>query len=305
MTGDPGSGTGTDGCVTLPGGRRLHYWAGGSPGGPAVVFLPGCPDSRLIARSGDEAARRAGVRLIAVNRPGYGRSDPAASGHLSVADEVAALADSLGLDRFAVLGMSLGGPYALACAVRHPHRVTAAGLVAAPANVPALNPPAHRDNLTADQQAFLARLAGLSPAAAAELMRPDYRRYVADLRADDPDDHALAGRWTHGAHPRDAAALARLSDADLAAGAREAVAHADGYLRDAAAAFRRWEFAPERVRCPVRLWYGAQDPQASPRNGAWLARHVPSAVLVVRPDTAHLSTLLDHWPEILTTLTAE
>ena len=99
--------------------------------GPAVLFFHGCPDTRLAARPGDDAARRLGVRLVAVSRPGYGQSDAAASGHLSVADDTAAVADLLGIDRFAVLGMSVGGPYALACAARHPDRVTAAGVVAA------------------------------------------------------------------------------------------------------------------------------------------------------------------------------
>ncbi|MCA2214010.1 alpha/beta fold hydrolase [Jidongwangia harbinensis] len=332
--GDP-TGAGTDGLCELADGRRLQYWAGGAADGPAVMFLPGCPDSRLIARSGDRAARAAGVRLIAVNRPGYGLSDPyrptdpgpgpghlpatadarptedlpatadpGAAGHLPVADDVAALADRLGIGRFAVLGMSVGGSYALACAVRHPDRVTTAGLVAAPANVPELDPPVHRDGVDAEQRAFVARLADLSPADAVALMRPEFERYVAGLRADDRDDDALAARWTDGAHPADAAVLAALPAADLAAAAREAVARTDGYLRDATVTFRRWAFAPERVRCPVWLWYGARDPQASPRNGAWLAGRIAGATLVVRPDTAHLSTLLGHWPEVLATLTA-
>ena len=68
-----------DDLVTLPDGRVAQLWQGGTPAGPVVFFLHGCPDTRRAAFSGAEAARRAGVRLVAVNRPGYGRSEPCAS----------------------------------------------------------------------------------------------------------------------------------------------------------------------------------------------------------------------------------
>ena len=68
---------------------------------------------------------------MAFNRPGYDGSDAAPSDHLTVADDAVELADGLGLGRFAVLGMSIGGGYALACAARHPERVSAAAIVAA------------------------------------------------------------------------------------------------------------------------------------------------------------------------------
>jgi pimeloyl-ACP methyl ester carboxylesterase len=71
--------------VKLPDGRRAQFWRGGASAGPVVFFLHGCPDSRLAASSGDAAARRAGVRIVAVNRPGYGRSDPHDCDHASVA----------------------------------------------------------------------------------------------------------------------------------------------------------------------------------------------------------------------------
>src|SRR4029450_2646983 len=106
-----------------------------------VFFLHGCPDSRHAAYAGDPAARRTGVRLVAVNRPGYGESEADASTHEWGAEDVAAVADRLGIERFAVLGMSIGGPYALACAVRFPDRVTAVGVAAAPAGGPRARPP--------------------------------------------------------------------------------------------------------------------------------------------------------------------
>ncbi len=288
--------------LRLPDGRLAQLWQGGAPEGPAVLFFHGCPDTRRVAFTGAGAAQRVGVRLVAVNRPGYGRSDPHESGHASVADDTVAVADRFGIDRFAVLGMSVGGCYALACAARHPDRVTAAGVVAGPAPTPELDPPAHRDGLPADEVAFLARLAGSSVAEAVQLMRPEFERYVARLAPHDTDDEVLARRWAAGLHPQDAELLAALPTAEVATSVREALARPDGYLRDAALMFRRWEVRPERVRCPTWLWYGDLDANASLRNGQWLAAHVPGATLVVREQTAHLAGLLGHWDELLTTL---
>ncbi|TCO30446.1 pimeloyl-ACP methyl ester carboxylesterase [Kribbella steppae] len=298
----------------LPDGRLAQYWHGGATDGVPVFFLHGCPDTRHAAYAGDAAARRAGVRLIAVNRPGYGLSDVCASTHLSVADDVAAVADLLGIERYAVLGMSIGGPYALACAVRHPGRVTAVGVVASPAVVPELDPPYLRDDLGPDQQGFFTRLAGLTPDEAVELMRPDFESYVDQLNPGDPDDAALARRFLAQLDPRDAELTTRGgptidgrilgSDSAIAAAVREALANSDGYLRDAAISFRGWDFRPEQIECRTFLWYGALDANASIRNGRWLAERIPHATLVIREQTTHLAVLHDHWDDILTALTA-
>ncbi|WP_366522874.1 alpha/beta fold hydrolase [uncultured Nocardioides sp.] len=84
-----------------------------------------------MARTGRDAAAELGVRLLCANRPGYGTSTPAASTMASVADDTAALLDAADLDRVVVLGMSVGGAYA-AFAARHPDRVAALAVVAAP-----------------------------------------------------------------------------------------------------------------------------------------------------------------------------
>jgi pimeloyl-ACP methyl ester carboxylesterase len=288
----------------LADGRRVHLWQGGAASGPTVFFHHGCPDTRLAARSGDRAARRAGVRLVAVSRPGYGRSDAAPSGHLSVADDTVAVADLLGVDDFAVLGMSVGGTYALACAARHPARVRAAAVVAAPAQVPDLDPPWPRDDLSEDQQAFFTRLARTPVEECVELMRPEFEGFVARVAPEDPDDEALASRWLDLLPALDAALVEGQSAADLAQAAREAVGRTAGYLRDAAVSFRAWDFRPHEVGCPTSLWYGELDPQVSLRNGRWLAEQLPGAALVVRPRTGHLGTLLDHWEELLSGLRA-
>ncbi|WP_165949366.1 alpha/beta fold hydrolase [Kribbella turkmenica] len=300
--------------MRLPDGRLTQYWHGGAAGGRPVFFLHGCPDTRHAAYAGDAAARRAGVRLVAVNRPGYGLSDACPSTHLTVADDVAAVADLLQIERYAVLGMSIGGPYALACAATRPERVTAVGIVAGPAIVPELDPPYHRDDLGSEQQAFFARLAGLTPVEAVALMRPDFESYVDQLNPADPDDTALAQRFLAELDPADAELTTKSgptidgrvlgSDSAIAAAVREALANPDGYLRDAAISFRSWDFRPERIACPVYLWYGALDVNASVRNGRWLADRVPHATLVIRERTTHLAVLHEHWGDILTTLTS-
>ena len=121
--------------LALGDGRTLAWSEGGDPAGTPVLFFHGCPDTRRAAWSGHDAAHAAGVRLIAANRPGYGASTPASPSYELVVGDVAELADSLGLDRFAVIGMSVGGTFALACAARLPYRVTTAALVAISARV--------------------------------------------------------------------------------------------------------------------------------------------------------------------------
>ena len=266
--------------VALPDGRRAQYWLCGADDGPLVAFLHGCPDTRHAAMTGDSAARDAGVRVLAVNRPGYGRSDLHASTQTSVAADLMAVADHLGVDTMALLGMSIGGTYAVPAAAAHPDRVRALGLVATQ----------------------FGRSEPGSVADVVERFRPEFEEWVASIAPEDPDDAALAVRWRAALPPPDAALLAALPDHEAASAAREALAQHDGYLRDAALAFRDWDLRPEDVSCPTHLWYGELDTAAPLAEGEQLARRIPGARLVVRPDTTHLSTLLSHWPDILATL---
>ena len=122
----------TDNILRLADGRRLSYAEYGDPDGEPVILLHGNPGSRLFYGLIPGAPFRAGLRLICPDRPGYGQSDffPRGRGVEDYPDDVTALADALGLDRFAIFGASGGGPYALACAWKIPHRLTAIGVFA-------------------------------------------------------------------------------------------------------------------------------------------------------------------------------
>jgi pimeloyl-ACP methyl ester carboxylesterase len=158
-----------------------------------------------------------------------------------------------------------------------------------------LKPPFHRDDLSAAQRQLFTAAAAATVAEAIELFRPEYAAWVRGIAPTDPDDDALAMRWLAGMSEADRGTLTHLPSAELAAMAREALAQLDGYLRDAAVTFRRWEFDPSDIACPVWLWYGADDPNVSIRNGRWLAHAIPRATLEVLPTTTHLQALVGNW----------
>ena len=174
-------------------GRVLEGWVGGDPEGPLVAVLHGCPDTRHVAMTGDAAARAVGVRLLCVNRPGYGRSTTHASTHGSVADDLAGVASELGHERLAVLGMSVGGAYAVATAARHPDRVTALGLVAT-------QPPGARPEPVEELVAEFA---------------PEFLQWRAGVDPADPSDDALTARWLTMLPPEDADLVSSLGPAEV------------------------------------------------------------------------------------------
>src|SRR5215204_6111862 len=124
-----------DRTFALSDGRTLGYAQWGSSDGAPVLGFHGTSLSRL-AHVGADAPRAAGVRLILVDRPAYGLSDlHPGRALLDWPRDIAELADGLDVDRFAVFGMSGGGPHAASCAYTLPDRVSALGLVSSPGPV--------------------------------------------------------------------------------------------------------------------------------------------------------------------------
>ena len=114
------------------GGRVLRVRDTGAPSGAVVMYFHGTPGSRLDLCFGEQLAAECGVRLISFDRPGYGGSTPAPFGLASIAADAHAVADEVGVARFATLGMSGGGPGALAAATVPGGRVIRAGVASGP-----------------------------------------------------------------------------------------------------------------------------------------------------------------------------
>jgi pimeloyl-ACP methyl ester carboxylesterase len=260
-------------------GRVLHGWLGGAETGPLVAVLHGTPDTRHVAMTGDDAARSIGVRLLCVNRPGYGDSEPHETSHEGVADHLVDVARQLGEERLGLVGMSVGGDFALGTAARHPQHVAALALVAT--------------QLPGDRVEPVGTLV--------EEFRAEYAEWCAGVRPEDPDDEALVARWLPQLPGADAELVSELGVAAVAASVREALGSPEGYLRDAALHSRPWPFDPGEVRCPAYLWLGRQDNRSDP---ALIDRALAALDLraVHRPDTTHLATLLTSWDEVFAAL---
>jgi pimeloyl-ACP methyl ester carboxylesterase len=283
--------------VRRPDGLAIGFAEFGAPGGTPVILTHGYGDSRLTRHPDDSILSRLDIRLITLDRPGVGLSDyrPARS-VLDWADEIATVADHLGLQRFALLGWSGGGPHALAGAYRFPDRLTATGVIAGFAP---FDRPNATDGMRDDMRKFLPilrRVPWLARPMTSSLPR-EYRQDPAKAfekqfgrGQPDPDRRALADQTT-----RD----------NLLAGAVEAVRQGSKGLATDMQLFlaRSWGFMPSEIAGTVFLWYGDADTLVPLQMGQYLARTIPKSRLTVYPGEGHM-IFYRHWEEILGTLAA-
>jgi pimeloyl-ACP methyl ester carboxylesterase len=264
----------TETDLELGDGRRLHVYdtvAGGAGARLTVVWQHGTPNLGSPPEPLLAAAARDGVRWVSYDRPGYGGSTPRPGRDLAAAAaDVAAIADALGIGRFAVMGHSSGGGHALACGALLGERVL--GVVGAAGLAPF-------DAEGLDWFAGMAA-AGAAQLRAATAGRAALEAHLASSEFDPeqftPADHAaLAGPW---------AWLAGVAGQALEGGL-------GGLVDDELANVAPWGFDPGRVGAPVLLLHGGQDRVAPSGHARWLAGRVPSAELWLRPGDGHISVL--------------
>ncbi|MFG1913483.1 alpha/beta fold hydrolase [Micromonospora sp. NPDC048898] len=285
----------TQRTVTTPDGRRLAVETSGAPDGPPVFLLHGTPGSRSGPRPRGIVVYRLGVHLVCYDRPGYGDSDRQEGRRVAdAAADVAAIADALGIERFAVVGRSGGGPHALACAALLPDRVTRAAVLVglAPAGAPDLDWYAGMaaTNVTDYGQADedLTELT-LNLKIRAEEARRDPMTLLDFLRPQLPDEDIRVV---------DDVAIRRLLT-DMYA---EALRHGpEGWIDDVLAIRRGWGFDLAGIRAEVRLWHGEQDRFSPVEHSHWLASRIPRAEVQVQPGAAHFGAV-EILPQTLTWL---
>jgi pimeloyl-ACP methyl ester carboxylesterase len=273
--------------LETPDGRTLAYAIWGDPDGYPVLGLHGTPGSRVERWPHDELYADLGVCYVTHDRAGYAKSDRRRGRRVAdEVDDVRALADELGFDRFGVTGGSGGGPHALACAALLPDRVERAVCVVgvAPFGPPGLE----YDDWVAEQdpeniKEFGWALAG-EDVLAAELTKVA-EEVVARVAA---DPSTVLGDFDLSEADRAQLATAermqiiRESVAELAAG------EIFGWVDDDLAITQPWGFDVSAITVPVLVRYGLTDVLVPAAHGAWLAANVPGCIVKIDGVAGHL-----------------
>jgi pimeloyl-ACP methyl ester carboxylesterase len=270
----------------------------GDPAGAPVFVIHGTPGCRLNGRHPDlSRVQAAGLRVVTYDRPGYGSSTRQPGRRIvDCVGDVAAIAETLDIERFAVSGGSGGGPHALAIAARLPERVTRVACVVggAPYGAEDLDWFAGMDPVNVKE--FGWALAG-EAVLAAELQRlaqesldrvgEDPTALLADIELSEADRTVLSDPGVR--------KVLRVATREMFA------AGAWGWVDDDLAFIRPWGFDLQEIRVPVQIRYGVADVLVPAAHGRWLAAHVPGAEVFVDEDGGHLSTPDQHL-EMLRTL---
>jgi pimeloyl-ACP methyl ester carboxylesterase len=283
--------------VGLVGDRVVEVWEGGDAAGVPVVFHHGTPSGRLQARLGEAAARRVGVRLVSFSRPGYGRSTDTPPSLASVGVDTLGVADALGIEDFAVLGASGGGPYALATGLADQRRVRAVGIAGGIGPWRLVEAPESADP---DLPILALADAGDIEGALQGFRAQGDENYVKVLALPDP---AMTEEFFKGVPEADAGWLTAENERLFGVDLRDALRSYDGFARDNVAWGGDWDIDPAQLEVPTWLWFGDADRMVPPSHGRWYADRIPNSTLVPRPGKGHGSTLFEYWDDMLTTLT--
>ncbi len=270
--------------VTLRDGRKLAYAEYGRSKGSPAFYFHGTPGGLLEGRMFDEAARLNDVRLIAVDRPGYGSSDFKKGRQIADwPDDVADLAAALDIDRFGVVGLSGGGPHAQACAAAMPERVTTAAIVSgAGSRETALDGRGRFMRLLVGVALWLTPLFAWLVASWAAFWAPHTREWMMPRSV----DRAVMKR--------------REIRVAFAEQVREALRPGGRAMAQDLVLFSRpWGFTPKDVGAvPVRLWHGDRDKVVPVRVGRFFAREIPGCKATFVAGGGHM-LIVDHVMDIM------
>jgi pimeloyl-ACP methyl ester carboxylesterase len=282
--------------IRLPDGRRLGFNEYGPPNGKPLFYFHGTPSARIeFTLFGNQTMLESlNARVIAPDRPGSGLSDFQPDRRfMDWPKDVTALADHLKIERFAIAGYSGGGPYAAACALTIPERITIAGIIsgAAPFTEPNLADGIHKDSRNfmdlSHQKPWLSRMVirmmGL-------MTRVAPGRVIANALTALPEaDRAIIS-------------LPEMQRGFLAM-VQEAMRNGPrGAQHDTRLMVTGWDFNPADIKIPVYLWHGEDDQNAPIAMGRHMANAIPNSRAKFYPNEGHLSLFKKNAGVILRTL---
>jgi pimeloyl-ACP methyl ester carboxylesterase len=274
----------TDHFIPLTDGRRLGYSEYGTTHGTPVLFFHGAPGSSYIHQDLALIAAQNDVCLIAVDRPGYGLSDPQPNRtFLSFADDINAFTNTLGIKKFSIIGFSAGSPYPLACAYKFPERINKIALVGslAPVDVPGV-------------------MEGMSPMAAGlfalaqsnpEELRKTFTAIAPSASALIGAASASVGDWDKKVFQARAAEFEKEYEHTLRNGI-------EGIASDYDLFTGVWGFPINECKTEVNLYSGSVDANTPPAMTHYLSTQLPNSHVHLFQDEGHF-ILYPHWEEIL------
>lgn len=274
-----------EGIIRVRGGRKLGVAEFGPPGGPAVLWFHGTPGARRqVPQEARLVAAAEGIRIVGIDRPGVGLSTPHLYDALvELAADIEVVADQLGIERFSTVGLSGGGPYALALAAALGDRVRSVGVLGGVA------PTRGRDGIGGGLVGLASALApvltplrepiGAALTAAMQVVRPLggplLRLYA---MTSPPGDRALLLRPDFGAMFLD----------DLGTNGRRSMR---AVVYDAILFTRPWGFELSDVAQRVTWWHGDADHIIPLDHAHHVVPRLPDAELRIRPGESHLGGL--------------
>lgn len=285
----------TSQTINLRDGRKLGFAEWGDPQHKPILLFGGA-NARFIRHPDDSIAHSLGLRIVTVERPGFGLSSLQPNRRLlDWPDDVAQLADALDLERFPIIGASQGGPYALACAYKIPHRLTTLTLVS---SVAPLDAPHVTDGMNGGIK-VMTKLALRAPFIVSTLMgfmgamgKRNPERMAKQVFANLPEqDRALVG----------SPAMISLYAQDLPESFRHGGKASTDDMR---AVVLDWGFRLQDIRLPkVFLWQGEADPNVTPAMARYIAETIPHVQATFVPQQGHFLFYI-YWRDILTQLAA-
>lgn len=282
--------------IQLQNGATIAVAEYGAPDGVPVIFCHGWPSSGTMAELTDSAARELGLRIISPDRPGISGSTFQPNRTLNDWPPVlAALANHFAIEKFHVLAISGGAPYAYSAAWAMPERVRAIAVVSGAPPIADLGD--HSGLLRLYR--WMLKLRGKNR----ELLRMLF--YAARPFASRRIPIRLRPLVLKFLHPTDAAVLRESAafESCFESARRAWRGSVDGVMTDAEVYAEPWGFRLEEIGVPVRLWHGKQDRAFSFRVIEEVAKRLPNCTARYVDNAGHYSLPIRYMHEILADLT--
>jgi pimeloyl-ACP methyl ester carboxylesterase len=279
--------------ISMPDGRKLGISHYGDLKGKPLLFFPGFGVSRLAAHPDQTIASSHGIHVISVDRPGIGLSDPQPGRSLlDWPNDITFLADKLCISKFAILGWSAGGAFALACAYKIPERLIAIGVIS---SSPPFSDKTVKSYLPIKPR-LLATISRISPWLIHQSFKGMRKRILNNPKKamDKSIDEMVEA-------DRKIATDPRYHDILLESMVTACRMHYKGLSDDVLTVARPWGFSLQQIIPLVYLWHGESDIEVPVKVGHYLADQIPNCCPKFYAGEGHFM-YLSHWEEILKNL---